>query len=78
MANGQLYDWWPAIVDHLPASRQKEANSIIMFVLRAFWLEGNERVFNTHSSMAVRVLASVLGSWDSWAVGRGRPQGDVT
>jgi hypothetical protein len=62
----ELEEWWPNVVNSLPAARRKEANSLIMLILRSLWLERNERVFNYQRCSAIRVIDSIVDEWNSW------------
>jgi hypothetical protein len=59
-------EWWTQAVLTLPANRRNDANSLIMLVLRALWLERNARVFDAKATPSR--LRSILDTWTSWAV----------
>lgn len=71
LPDAELEEWWPNAVDALPAARRKEANSLIMLILRSIWIERNERVFNDRFSPASRVISVIVDEWNSWMQCRG-------
>jgi hypothetical protein len=70
-------EWWTSAVVPLPTNKHKEANSLIMLVLRSLWLERNARVFDRKERPARAVAMSVLDVWRSWISGRGRTNGGL-
>jgi hypothetical protein len=61
----QLGEWWPEAVARFWAVDRKVANSLIMLVMRALWLERNARVFNRESTSAQTLLRLVLDNWNA-------------
>jgi hypothetical protein len=57
--------------------RGKVANSAIMLVMRALWLERNSRVIDKVNTPAARVLADVLQDWAVWLASRRGHSGGV-
>ncbi|KAM0920400.1 hypothetical protein ACQ4PT_007548 [Festuca glaucescens] len=72
-----LADWWPESVNAMTKRRKKEANSLIMLVLRSLWLERNARVFDSKESAYTSILASIINTWQFWISCRGRLVRDV-
>jgi hypothetical protein len=71
LPNAELEEWWPTAVNALPAARRKEANSLIMLILRSIWIERNERIFNDRCTSASRVINAIVDEWNSWMQCRG-------
>jgi hypothetical protein len=53
-------EWWTQVVLTLPANRRKDANSLIMIVLRSLWLERNARVIDAKATPSRVILRSIL------------------
>jgi hypothetical protein len=78
-AEQDIGDCWTSIVDAMPIARRKEANSIIMLVLRSIWLERNARVFDGKEQPTALLTQSIVDEWRSWVAARlrGRRVRDV-
>jgi hypothetical protein len=70
-------EWWTGAVVPLPVNKHKEANSLIMLVLRSLWLERNARIFDRKEWPARAVAMPALDIWRSWISGRGRTNGGL-
>ena len=70
--HSSLAMWWPASVRALSRIDQKTANSLIMLVIRAIWLERNARVFEGQALPPGHVLESIIDEWSLWALCRCR------
>jgi hypothetical protein len=62
--------WWPSASDRLSRRDAKFANSAIMLVLRALWVERNARVFEGKVSPAGVVLDRTIEEWNLWLSSR--------
>jgi hypothetical protein len=62
--------WWPAFSDRLARLDAKKANSAIMLVLRALWVERNARVFDGVVSPVGVVLDRAVEEWNLWLASR--------
>ena len=65
---------WLSAVHSLPNADQKTANSLILLVLRALWLERNARVIEGIALPWARVLDAIIDEWRLWATCRCRPR----
>jgi hypothetical protein len=58
-----IYDWWLQASRKFCARERKEANSVIMLVMRSLWLERNARVFDDKRTSAASWLPCRGGTW---------------
>ena len=65
-----LAEWWSRVVMTLSNKDQKTANSYIMLVIRALWLERNARVVEAKASTVDRVADAIVDEWRLWAAAR--------
>ncbi|KAM0850196.1 hypothetical protein ACQ4PT_053226 [Festuca glaucescens] len=72
-----LGDWWSQVVGALPDRSRKDANSLILLVLRSLWLERNARIFDNKERTDRDTVRSILDVWGTWVACRGRQVRDV-
>jgi hypothetical protein len=58
-----LEEWWPVVVNSLPAARRMEVNYLVMLVLGSLWLL-KTIVFNDHCTLVARTIDSFI-EWHS-------------
>jgi hypothetical protein len=69
-ADSSLTVWWPGASDRLARRDAKRANSAIMLVMRALWVERNARVFEGVVSPVGVVLDRAVEEWNLWLASR--------
>jgi mannosylglycoprotein endo-beta-mannosidase len=65
-AASELGVWWPASTAKVATSQRRQANSLILLVLRGIWLERNSRVFDNHACDAATLSSRLGADWHEW------------
>jgi hypothetical protein len=73
----EIGEWWPLAIRCFTKTDRKMANSLIMLVMRALWLERNARVFNRVATTAQVTLCLLLDEWRAWMLCRRGPMREV-
>jgi hypothetical protein len=64
--NVGINDWWLLASARVAKPQRKHLNSLVMLVLRALWMERNDRVFQGNSMQVAATASKVLDEWGSW------------
>jgi hypothetical protein len=75
--NVGINDWWLLASTRVAKPQRKHLNSLVMLVLRALWLERNDRVFQGNSLQVAATASKVLDEWGSWLACRGGSLGEI-
>jgi hypothetical protein len=67
LPNQGLEVWWPAVIEAPSFAGRKDANSLILLVIRSLWQERNARVFHEKKSTSMVVQSMIINTWKSWS-----------
>jgi hypothetical protein len=65
-----LAEWWPQMVEAVPAGQRRHLNTSTLATLRFIWLERNSRVFEHKASPAMATVALIRAELRLWILAR--------